>query len=171
VHRLDKDTSGLLVVARNAGARRALVAELAAREVERRYLALVWGHPESRRGVVDAPIGRSARTPTRMAVTARGRDARTTYEVRDTFTDPVELSLLACKLETGRTHQLRVHLAAIGHPVVGDPAYGGVRESFAVPRIFLHAARLAFTHPRTGARVEFESPLPPDLAGALTSLR
>ena len=149
VHRLDRDTSGLLVVARSATAYDALVAMLAAHEVERRYLALVWGTLDAPRGVVDAPIGRSVRRPTRMAVRESGRGARTGYEVRAEYRDPM-VSLLECRLETGRTHQIRVHLQAIGHPVVGDPAYGGVRAALPVGRPFLHAARLAFDHPISG---------------------
>jgi 23S rRNA pseudouridine1911/1915/1917 synthase len=170
VHRLDKNTSGLLVVARTPAARAALVAQLSARTVERRYAALVWGHLQAPTGMVDAPIGRSTRAPTRMAVTARGREARTTYAVVTAYADPVAVSLLECRLETGRTHQLRVHLAAIGHPVVGDSVYRGARSSFPVDRLFLHAARLGFTHPRTGEWHTFESPLPPDLAAALQRL-
>jgi 23S rRNA pseudouridine1911/1915/1917 synthase len=171
VHRLDKETSGLLIVARTPDAYDALVAQLAAREVTRRYLALVWGTLESPRGLIDAPVGRSARMPTRMAVSSRGREARTSYEVATAFTEPVPTSLLRCGLETGRTHQIRVHLAAIGHPVVGDRRYGGHKDPFTdVARFFLHAERLAFDHPRTGARLTFESPLPEDLAEVLARL-
>jgi 23S rRNA pseudouridine1911/1915/1917 synthase len=171
VHRLDKDTSGLLAVARTPAAHAALSRQLRAREVARRYVALVWGRFDSTRGVVDAPIGRSVRTPTRMAVSTRGREARTGYEVRAAYTDPVEASLLECRLETGRTHQIRVHVAAIGHPVVGDARYGGARQSFAVPRFFLHAAHLGFRHPSSGEGVVFDSPLPPDLQEVLSRLR
>jgi 23S rRNA pseudouridine1911/1915/1917 synthase len=170
VHRLDKDTSGLLVVARTAAAHAGLVRQLTERSVFRRYVALVWGHVDSPRGLVDAPIGRSARAATRMAVSARGREARTRYEVVTAYTDPVELTLLRCELETGRTHQIRVHLAAIGHPVVGDRSYRGARQSFAVPRSFLHAAGLGFEHPTTGAAMRFESPLPADLEAVLSRL-
>jgi len=168
VHRLDKETSGLLVVARSARAHTALTRALKARDVTRRYLALVWGHFDTPRGVVDAPIGRSARTPTRMAVSARGRAARTSYEVLEQFATPAAAALVACTLDTGRTHQIRVHLAAIGHPVVGDDRYGGRRT--AVPglhRFFLHAAHLGFDHPVTGERVELDSPLPDDLSSVL----
>jgi 23S rRNA pseudouridine1911/1915/1917 synthase len=171
VHRLDKETSGLLLVARRQPAYEALVEMLAARRVERRYLALTWGSFDAPRGVVDAPIGRSSREPTRMVVSARGKQARTRYEVVTTFHDPVEVSLLECRLETGRTHQIRVHLAAIDHPVVGDDRYGGVRQSLGVPRLFLHAAALAFDHPITGERVEIESPLPADLRSVLDRLQ
>jgi len=171
VHRLDRGTSGLLVVACTEAAYASLVGQLADRSVERRYRALVWGHPDSPRGVVDAPIGRSPRTPTKMAVTERGKPARTRYEVEASFTEPAPVSMLACRLETGRTHQIRVHLAAIGHPVVGDERYRGVRQSVPCPRPFLHAEHLAFTHPSSGRRLAFDSPLPADLAEVLASLR
>lgn len=170
VHRLDKGTSGLLVVARTAAAYESLVAQLSARSVERRYQALVWGVPSPPTGMVDAPIGRSRRDPTRMAVSSSGREARTRYEVQASFTNPIEVALLACRLETGRTHQIRVHLAAIGHPIVGDPRYRGNRASFPCPRSFLHAHALGFDHPRTGERVSFESPLPDDLTAVLARL-
>jgi 23S rRNA pseudouridine1911/1915/1917 synthase len=170
VHRLDRDTSGLLVVARSPRAYDALVAQLSNREVERSYLALVWGHPASPRGVIDAPIGRSASRRTRMAIRDAGKPARTEYEVREQFEQPV-CALLDCHLETGRTHQIRVHLAAIGHPVVGDGTYGGARESLALDRPFLHAASLAFDHPVTGERLRFEEPLPNELQAVLRSLR
>jgi len=170
VHRLDRGTSGLLVVARTEEARASLVGQLASRQVTRRYLALTWGHLDSPRGVVDAPIGRSKRDPTKMAVTTRGKEARTAYQVERRFAEPVALDLLGCTLETGRTHQIRVHLAAVGHPVVGDARYGGVRESLAVPRPFLHARQLAFDHPATGERVTFDAALPEDLTAVLDGL-
>jgi 23S rRNA pseudouridine1911/1915/1917 synthase len=170
VHRLDRGTSGLLVVARTQEAYESLVSQLSSRSVERVYLALVWGHPTPATGVVDAPIGRSRRDPTRMAVSSTGREARTRYEVLRVFVDPIDASLLECRLETGRTHQIRVHLAAIGHPVVGDPRYRGKRVAFPLGRPFLHAHRLSFDHPATGERVSFESPLPPDLEAALHRL-
>lgn len=170
VHRLDKGTSGLLVVARTPEAYDALVAQLSSRTVERVYEALVWGRPEPPTGVVDAPIGRSRRDPTRMAVSSTGREARTSYEVRQRFTQPIDASRLECRLETGRTHQIRVHLAAIGHPIVGDPRYRGARPSFPAPRTFLHAHRLTFTHPTTGEPVSFESPRPTDLEATLALL-
>jgi 23S rRNA pseudouridine1911/1915/1917 synthase len=170
VHRLDKGTSGLLVVARTQDAYESLVEQLSSRSVERRYLTLVWGCPEPATGVVDAPIGRSRRDPTRMTVSATGREARTRYEVRERFTEPIVASLLECKLETGRTHQIRVHLAAIGRPVVGDPRYKGARSSFKTPRMFLHAHTLAFDHPASGERVSFTAPLPIDLQGVLDRL-
>lgn len=163
VHRLDQGTSGLLMVARTQEAYESLVGQLQARSVERRYRTLVWGHPESPRGVVDAPIGRSPRNPTRMAVTTDGKPARTRYEVVQRFDEPTPTALVECRLETGRTHQIRVHLHAIGHPVVGDDRYDGIRQSLPSPRPFLHAERLAFDHPTTGARLAFGSALPPDL--------
>jgi 23S rRNA pseudouridine1911/1915/1917 synthase len=169
VHRLDRDTSGLMLVARTQRAYDALVEALALHDVERRYLALVWGTPEAPRGVIDAPIGRSIRVPTRMAVRQGGREARTHYEVIESFADP-DVALLECTLETGRTHQIRVHVAAIGHPVVGDVAYGGNRPSLPMDRPFLHAAGLGFDHPVTGERVEITEPLPPDLQSVLAGL-
>jgi 23S rRNA pseudouridine1911/1915/1917 synthase len=169
VHRLDRDTSGLLVVARSPRAYDALVTELANRAVERSYVALVWGHLASRRGVIDAPIGRSAARRTRMAVRDAGKPARTEYAVRQEFDRPV-CTLLDCHLETGRTHQIRVHLAAIGHPVVGDGTYGGAREPLVLDRPFLHAASLAFDHPVTGKRLQFEEPLPNELQSLLDQL-
>ncbi|MDP9451866.1 MAG: RluA family pseudouridine synthase [Actinomycetota bacterium] len=170
VHRLDKGTSGLLVVARSPRAYESLVAQLGSRLVERRYLALVWGCPRPPRGLVDAPIGRSRRDPTRMTVSGTGREARTAYEVQRAFGQPVEVALVGCRLETGRTHQIRVHLSAIGHPVVGDARYRGRRADLACPRPFLHAERLDFDHPGTGERLSFSSPLPPDLSEVLSAL-
>lgn len=168
VHRLDRGTSGLLVVARTPDAYRSLAAQMAARTAGRRYLALVRGHLVADHGVVDAPIGRSARVPTRMAVSARGRPARTSYDVLDRFDRPFESSLLACTLATGRTHQIRVHLAAIGHAVVGDDRYGrlgAASRSWRLPpgRLFLHAAELSLDHPATGGRETWTSALPEDL--------
>ena len=173
VHRLDKGTSGLLVVARTPEALASLAAQLKARTVERRYLALVWGVVESDAGVVDAPLGRSVRDPLRMAVRADGRRAVTRYEVVRRYHHPLAATLVGCRLETGRTHQIRVHLAAIGHPVAGDERYrgGGVRAGgLRLDRPFLHAERLGFDHPATGERLTFTSPLPDDLAGALGGL-
>ena len=170
VHRLDRGTSGLLMVARTSEAYESLVDQLAARSVDRLYRALVWGHPESPRGVVDAPIGRSPRQPTKMAVVATGKPARTRYEVVETYDEPVATAQVECHLETGRTHQIRVHMSAIGHPVVGDDRYRGVRQSLSAPRPFLHAERLGFTHPGTGERVDFTSPLPADLQEVLAPL-
>jgi 23S rRNA pseudouridine1911/1915/1917 synthase len=169
VHRLDRDTSGLMVVARSPRAYVALTAALAAREIERRYLALAWGRFDARRGTIDAPIGRSATRRTRMAVREAGKDARTGYEVLTQYEHPV-CALVECRLETGRTHQIRVHLGAIGHPVVGDGTYGGDRNPLQPGRPFLHAHSLALIHPVTGQRLEFSDPLPPELAAVLASL-
>jgi len=168
VHRLDKDTSGLLIVARTDEAHRRLAAMIRARDVERAYLALAEGRPRSRSGTIDAPLGRDYRAPERRAVGGRGaRHARTHFRVIEAL--PAD-SLLEVRLETGRTHQIRAHLAAIGHPVVGDPRYGhGARYGLA--RQFLHSARLGFTHPITGERLELESVLPEDLAAALDKAR
>jgi len=170
VHRLDRDTSGLLVVSRTVPSYDALVGQLAARTVERVYAVLVWGRLSSPRGLIDAPIGRSGARRTRMAVRDAGKPARTEYRVVEAFDDPCA-SLLECRLETGRTHQIRVHVAAIGHPVVGDGTYGGSRETIPLGRPFLHAATLAFDHPGAGERLRFEDPLPPELRHALTRLR
>lgn len=170
VHRIDRGTSGLLVVARTDMARQSLGEQLRRRTVERQYLALAAGRLIEDRGVIEAPIGRSARTPTRMTVSAQGRRARTTYSVLARFDRPLPSSLLLMTLETGRTHQIRVHLSAIGHPVVGDDRYcghaaGRVGGSILPPgRLFLHAAVLGFEHPSSGERVRWSSPLPPDLA-------
>lgn len=169
VHRLDRDTSGLLVVARTQVAYEGLVELLAGHDVERRYDALTWDHFDAKRGVIDAPIGRSVRHPTRMAVREGGRHARTHYEVRTEFRDP-DVSLLTCHLETGRTHQIRVHLKAVGHPVVGDAVYGGARRALPLDRPFLHAGGLRFAHPVTGAPVEVSEPLPPELEAVLARL-
>ena len=171
VHRLDAGTSGLLVVARTPRAYHSLVGQLQARSVERRYRALVLGTVEAAGGVVDAPIGRSEGDPTRMAVNTTGRPARTRYEVVTPYRDPVPTTELSCRLETGRTHQIRVHLAAIGHPVVGDPRYGGSRAVLPLYRPFLHATRLAFDHPASGERMAFDSPLPPELEALRRDLR
>jgi 23S rRNA pseudouridine1911/1915/1917 synthase len=170
VHRLDKGTSGLLLVARTQPAYEALVAALAAHEVHRRYRALAWGHVDAPRGVIDAPIGRSTREPTRMAVAERGREARTRYEVLARYHEPVAVTELACELETGRTHQIRVHLRSIGHPVVGDARYEGARESLPLGRPFLHAEHLELDHPITREPVVATSPLPADLTEVLSRL-
>ena len=174
VHRLDKGTSGLLVVARTAPAREHLIGQLAGRTMTREYVALVYGTLESEGGVVDAPLGRSDTDPSRIRVQSGGRAARTRYEVESRFTEPVPTTLLRCRLETGRTHQIRVHLSSIGHPVVGDDRYGG-RTRPGGPQLppgrpFLHAAALAFVHPVTGEEMRFTSPLPADLAEVLADL-
>src|SRR5215217_1464161 len=163
VHRLARDTSGLLVVARTAEAHRRLKAALQAREVTREYLALVEGRPPARRGTIDAPLGRDRRVRTRMSIdTDDPRDAVTHFEVERNLPGA---TLLRVRLETGRTHQIRAHLKAIGHPVLGDPEYGV--PGYDLARQFLHAAGLAFTHPVTGERIEVASLLPDDLAAAL----
>jgi len=168
VHRLDRDTSGLLVVARSEAAHRRLQELVRAREVERGYLALVVGRPRSRAGRIEAPTGRDRRDPTRHSLdTDTPRDAVTHFEVEELLGGH---ALLRVRLETGRTHQIRVHLEAIGLPVAGDPVYGRPGE-LGLERQFLHAARLAFPHPVTGERVETESPLPLDLAAALERAR
>ncbi len=169
VHRLDRDTSGLMLVARSRRAYDSLVGALARHEIDRRYLALVWGRFEAPRGIIDAPIGRSPTRRTRMAVRDEGRAARTAYEVRREYESPA-VSLLECRLETGRTHQLRVHLSAVGHPVVGDAAYRGDRPSLPLGRPFLHAYELALDHPTTGERLAFEDPLPVELGSMLDSV-
>jgi 23S rRNA pseudouridine1911/1915/1917 synthase len=164
VHRLDRDTSGLLVVARTDEALTRLQAALADRLIEREYLALVEGCPPARTGTIEAPIGRDPRVRTRMAVGGSGqREARTHFTLERAFADT---SLLRLRLETGRTHQIRVHLRAIGHAVCGDPEYG-TPGLLGLQRQFLHATRLAFEHPITGERVEVSSPLPADLQSAL----
>lgn len=163
VHRLDAGTSGLMLLARSQPAYEALVLALSERRVKRQYQALVWGHPAVASGVIDAPIGRDHRDPTKMAVVVDGRFARTRYEVRKTFVQPMATSLVECELDTGRTHQIRVHLASIGHPVVGDPTYGGARSSLSSPRPLLHAARLGFTHPVTGQEMNFVADMPADM--------
>ncbi len=164
VHRLDRDTSGLLVVARSDEAHALLQKAIAEREVQREYLALVLGRPPARTGTIEAPIGRDARVRTRMAVGgAHAREARTHFELDKAL---AEHALLRLRLETGRTHQIRVHLQAIGHPVAGDPEYGGAR-ALGLERQFLHATRLAFAHPITGEPVDVSSPLAPDLQSAL----
>ncbi|MGB7685206.1 MAG: RluA family pseudouridine synthase, partial [Solirubrobacterales bacterium] len=163
-HRLDKGTSGLLVVARDDEAHAALQEQVREREVERVYLALAGGRLGSRTGTIDAPIGRAARQRHRMAVSgAASRQARTHFTVRELL--PRE-TYLEARLETGRTHQIRAHFAAIGHPLTGDPTYGGA-ERYGLGRQFLHAHRLAFEHPASGARMSFQSELPGDLAAAL----
>jgi 23S rRNA pseudouridine1911/1915/1917 synthase len=168
VHRLDKGTSGLLVVARADDAHTSLQAQVKAREVERAYLALAAGRLASRTGTIDAPIGRASRQRHRMAVAgAASREARTHFTVLELLAAE---TYLEARLETGRTHQIRAHFAAIGHPLAGDETYGGARR-YGLGRQFLHAHRLAFAHPRSGERLEFESPLPDDLAAALAAAR
>ena len=163
VHRLDRDTSGLMVVARSEEAHRRLQVLVRRRELERHYRALVVGRPRSRSGRIEAPIGRDRRDPLRHSLdTDTPREAITNFELVELFP---RHALLDVRLETGRTHQIRVHLSAIGLPVAGDPVYGRPRE-LGLERQFLHAARLAFTHPFTGKRIDVESPLPGDLQAA-----
>jgi 23S rRNA pseudouridine1911/1915/1917 synthase len=172
VHRLDKDTSGLMLVARTHAAYEELVAMLSAHEIDRRYLTLVWGIPASGAGMIDAPIGRSHRDPTRMVVSAQGKEARTAYTVLETFEEPAPMALVECRLETGRTHQIRVHMAAIGHAVVGDERYRGVRPAVSTPRMVLHSASLRLDHPiHQDLELAFESPLPADLASVVEGVR
>jgi len=168
VHRLDRDTSGLLVVARSPEAHRRLQELVQQREVTREYLALVVGRPRSQRGTIEAPIGRDRRDATRHSLdTDTPREAVTHFEVEELLP---RHALLRVRLETGRTHQIRVHLAAVDLPVAGDPVYGRAEE-LGLERQFLHAARLAFPHPITGAAVDVSSPLPPELETALSAAR
>jgi len=180
VHRLDRGTSGLLVVAKDDETHRSLVRQFAGRTVEKEYLALVLGNPARDSGEIDSPIGRDPVHRQKMSVRApRGREARTSWRVEERFDGA---AFLRVRIHTGRTHQIRVHLASIGHPVAGDPVYGGkrtvpsrqgaAREAFAsLDRPALHAARLSFTHPATGERLSFEAPLPADLESVLALLR
>ena len=179
VHRLDKDTSGVMVIAKHDDAHRKLTAAWGSDAVRKDYLALVYGTPDPDRGTIDAPIGRDPRDRKRMAVVAEGRRAVTDYELRERLR---YVSLVQCRLRSGRTHQIRVHLKHAGHPLVGDPLYSGpqwrgipdkklqrVLSSFT--RQALHAARIAFPHPRSGERLTFEAPLAPDFAALLDALR
>jgi 23S rRNA pseudouridine1911/1915/1917 synthase len=164
VHRLDRDTSGLLLVSRSEEVHRLLQAALAERRIEREYLALVQGRPPARSGTIEAPIGRDPRVRTRMAVGGvQAREARTHFVLERALPDT---SLLRVRLDTGRTHQIRVHMKAIGHPVCGDPEYGAP-GALGLERQFLHATRVAFDHPLTGEPIEVISPLPADLQSAL----
>lgn len=169
VHRLDADTSGLLVVARSAEAYPVLVEAMSAHLVERVYAALVDGIVSDDRGTVDAPIGRAAKQRTKMAVSNDGRWARTHYDVEERNRRN-SVTWLRCQLETGRTHQIRVHLAAIGHPVIGDTVYGPRTGSTYIDRVALHAHQLGLHHPVTGEPLQFEAPLPDDMVAARTEL-
>ncbi len=167
VHRLDKDTSGLLVVAKTLPAQTDLVRQLQARTVKREYLAVVQGHV-ARDGRIEAPIGRHPVKRTRMAVTARGRQAVTHYQVLERYQ---QATLLRCRLETGRTHQIRVHLSSLKHPLVGDPAYGKRNSGIPFPRQALHAERLGLLHPQTGKPMSWQAAPPADLRGLIETLR
>ncbi|MBM3351764.1 MAG: RluA family pseudouridine synthase [Betaproteobacteria bacterium] len=168
VHRLDKDTSGLLVVAAHVSAQANLAAQLAARSVKRRYLAMVQGDPPGS-GAIDAPIGRDPKLRTRMMVSQRGKEARTRYRVLERFG---HCALVECALDTGRTHQIRVHFQHIRHPLVGEPVYRrGTRHAVPFPRQALHAAELELLHPRTGKRLGWSAPLPADMKQLLARLR
>ena len=167
VHRLDKDTSGLLVVAKSDAAHRVLAAQFKAHTAQRTYLAVVRGRVRRDEGTIAAALGRHPVRRTRIAVVARGRPAVTHYTVLERFRNA---TLLACRLETGRTHQIRVHLAHAGHPLLGDPVYGRARAP-EIARQALHAARLEFTHPRTGRRVTCTAPVPDDMVRLLARLR
>lgn len=167
VHRLDSGTTGLMVIARSQRAYDALVEALSDHEVGREYLALAWGHFDSPTAVVDASIGRHPRDPMKMAVVNNGKWARTHLEVLEQFNVPADLSLVQCTLETGRTHQIRVHLASVKHPVVGDSMYGGAKSALVAKRPMLHAARLTLIHPGTGEEMSWEAPLPDDFRAVL----
>ena len=184
VHRLDKDTSGLLVVGKSERAMRALAAAIAGHHVEREYDALVWGVPPVESGAIDAPLARDPSTRTRFAVRHEGKRAVTHYRVLERFALPATrqrksersrapraVSLVRVTLETGRTHQIRVHFAAIGHPLVGDPIYGAGYPDLGIARQALHAVRLRLVHPVSGAPLAFESPWPEDLAALVSRLR
>ena len=170
VHRLDRDTSGLLVCARTSQTLQQLSDDLVARDIQRSYLTIVGGSPEAPQGTIDAPIGRSRRSRTKMTVTEAGREARTHYEVLEGWENPTPASLLRCILDTGRTHQIRVHLRAIGSPVLGDSVYGKP-DPFGIGRPLLHAAQLSFTHPGNGKPMHFDSEPPDDFSGALMTFR
>jgi 23S rRNA pseudouridine1911/1915/1917 synthase len=168
VHRLDKDTSGLILIAKDEETRAALQRQFKRRQVAKTYLALVEDQVQPREGVIEVPVGRDKRQRKRMAVVRRGREARTVYRAIEYFGDH---TLLEVRPYTGRTHQVRLHLAWLGYPVVGDAVYGRRRQRLLPERHFLHAARLRFTHPATGKEVEFEAPLPSELAAVLEQLR
>ena len=170
IHRLDRDTSGLLVVARTQESYDHLVGQLAQRTMGRIYLTITSGIADAPTGTIDAPIGRSRRARTRMSVSAEGRDARTHYETLETWNEPVVASLVRCTLDTGRTHQIRVHLRAIGLPVLGDLTYGR-KDPFEINRPLLHATKLSFNHPISGQLLSFEEPPPKDFQLALELFR
>jgi 23S rRNA pseudouridine1911/1915/1917 synthase len=170
VHRLDKGTTGVLMVARTQSAYESLVDQLRDHSVERQYFAVVVGHLENDRGVIDASLGRSRRNPLRQAVVAGGREARTHYEVISRHSSPFPISVVRCRLETGRTHQIRVHLSAIDHSVVADDVYGRGHPPVSIDRPALHAETLGFVHPKTGQAIRFSSPVPRDLQALLDVL-
>jgi 23S rRNA pseudouridine1911/1915/1917 synthase len=169
VHRLDRDTSGLILVAKNEQIRRALQRQFQARQVHKVYVALLEGQLQTARGRIEAPLGRDPRHRQRMAVVPGGREAVTEYRLLASFRGG-DYSLVEAEPKTGRTHQIRVHFASIGHPVVGDAVYGRRRTRLPVARQFLHAQRLGFNHPLTGQAMEFEAPLPEDLTAVLRLL-
>lgn len=169
VHRLDRGTSGVFMIARTERAYESLSEQLRERTVRRRYLTVGWGIPKTARGVIEAPIGRAVRDPTRMVVRDDGKAARTSYSVIASWRDPVA-SVFSCVLDTGRTHQIRVHMEAINHPVIGDSRYGGGRDGLGIDRPALHASELGFDHPGTGERLDFVSPLPADITALLERL-
>ena len=167
VHRLDKGTSGLLLVALSAQGYLGLSEQLQRRAIKRVYTSLVLGHLESDKGVIEAPLGRDPKRPTRRTVLVNGKEARTRYEVLDRYEHPSSCCLVRCELETGRTHQIRAHFSAIGHPVVGDDLYGGSSISFDLERPFLHSSLLAFKHPISGDSLSFSSQVPKELSTIL----
>jgi 23S rRNA pseudouridine1911/1915/1917 synthase len=176
VHRLDRDTSGLILLAKNEKVRRALQRQFQERQVRKAYLALLYGHLQPAWGRIEAPIGRDPRHRQRMAVVPGGREAVTEYHVLEQYSHPVGpaaglYTLAQVEPKTGRTHQIRVHLASIGHPVVGDAVYGRKRTSLPLARQFLHAQRIEFKHPASGQRLAFEAPPPEDLVAILALLR
>ena len=169
VHRLDKDTSGVLVVAKNDPTHHALAEQIRTREAKRVYLAIVQGEIAESKGRIEAPIGRHPKDRKKMAIlTQGGKDAATEFTVLERFTN---YTLVECRLVTGRTHQIRVHFSYIGFPVVGDPLYGSRKQAFSIEGQALHAFRLSFTHPQTGKEMTFEAPLPKDMEEILESLR
>ena len=170
IHRLDKGTSGLLLTANTNVGYQFFVNELSERKIKRVYQALVWGVPEGPEGIIDAPIGRSSKNRKKMAIVAKGKNAITTYKLKESWPSS-NVSLLELQLETGRTHQIRVHLSSIGNPVVGDDLYGSNRKHLTLRRPFLHASELFFEHPRTGSDCQFESPLPEDLKNLLADIQ
>ncbi len=170
VHRLDKETSGVMVVAKTEEAKKLLSKQFAEREIKKKYLALVVGKLKNKRGRIEAPIGRDSKNHTRrkISISPNSREAITEFEVVEEFQNA---SLLEVKILTGRTHQIRVHFNSIRHPVVGDAVYGYKKTGIDVPRLFLHAWKLKFTHPKTGKKMEFESKLPKELEEVLERLR